>query len=104
VTPHAATAIPVAATQGSDLATAAHTLGQIAVVALIVTIVAAGYLFTCLVWPFGTCRRCQGYGLRKAPLGSALRHCGRCHGTGYRVRIGRHVINHLRATRNAGTK
>ena len=102
----AATAIPPAATHGSDpaatLAATVHTAGQVATVLLIVTVAVAFYLFTCLVWPFGKCRRCKGVGKFKSPFGRAYRHCGRCQGSGLRVRLGRHVINHMRAVRGAG--
>lgn len=98
-----ATTLLTAATHGSGLAATVHTLAQAATVALIVTVSIAFYLLTCLVWPFGKCRRCKGAGKFKSPLGNAYRRCGRCDGSGLRVRIGRHVINHIRATRGAGT-
>lgn len=90
-------------TLSTDLATTIHTAGQVAAVLLIVTAVVAFYLFTCLVWPFGKCRRCKGEGKSKSPFGKAFRHCPRCDGSGLRVRLGRHVINHIRATHGAGT-
>ena len=93
----AATATPLAATHGDQAM-------SIAWLALIVIVLTALYLFTCWIWPFGNCRRCKGLGKRKAPLGRAFRHCPRCEGTGYRVRIGRHVLNRLRDTRRAGSK
>jgi hypothetical protein len=106
---YAATAIPSPATHGSDqtatvatLTATAHTAGQIAAVLLIVTVVVWFYLLTCLVWPFGKCRRCKGVGKFKSPFGNAFRHCGKCDGSGLRVRLGRHVINHIRAVRGAG--
>ncbi|TDU89177.1 hypothetical protein EV138_2737 [Kribbella voronezhensis] len=98
-----ATTLLTAATHGSGLTATVHTLAQAATVALIVTVSIAFYLLTCLVWPFGKCRRCKGAGKFKSPLGNAYRHCGKCDGSGLRVRIGRHVINHIRATRGAGT-
>ena len=100
---HAATPILSAATHGSDVAATVHTIAQAATVALIVTGVAVFYLLTCAVWPFGKCRKCKGEGKFKSPIGKAYRHCGRCKGSGLRVRLGRHVINHIRATRGAGT-
>ena len=100
----AATTLLTAATHGSGLAATVHTLAQAATVALLVTVSIAFYLLTCVVWPFGKCRRCKGAGKFKSPFGNAYRHCGRCQGSGLRVRIGRHVINHIRATRGAGTK
>jgi len=106
---HAATAIPIPATHRSDqidtvatLTATAHTAGQVATVLLIVTIAVAFYLLTCLIWPFGKCRRCKGVGKFKSPFGNAFRHCGKCDGSGLRVRLGRHVINHMRAVRGAG--
>ena len=99
----AATPYLTAATHGSDLTATAQTAGQVATVALIVTVSIAFYLLTCLIWPFGKCCRCKGAGKFKSPLGKAYRHCGKCQGSGLRVRIGRHVINHIRATRGAGT-
>jgi hypothetical protein len=100
----AATTFLAAATHGSDLAATVHTLAQAATVALIVIIAVAFYLLTCAIWPFGKCRRCNGLGKLKSPLGSAFRHCGRCKGSGLRIRLGRHAINHIRATHNAGDK
>ncbi|ADB32404.1 hypothetical protein Kfla_3344 [Kribbella flavida DSM 17836] len=104
---HPATAIPTAATHGSDtaaaLTAAVQTAGQVAAVALIVTIALALYLLSCLIWPFGKCHRCKGAGKFKSPFGNAYRHCGRCDGSGLRVRIGRHIVNRIRATRGAGT-
>jgi hypothetical protein len=99
----AATTFLTAATHGSDLAATLHTLAQAATVALIVTVSVTFYLLTCLIWPFGKCRRCKGEGKFKSPLGKAYRHCGKCQGSGLRVRLGRHVINHIRATRGAGS-
>jgi DnaJ-class molecular chaperone len=105
-----ATSTLTTATHGSgmgsasiDLAATVHTATQAATVALIVTAVISFYLLTCLVWPFGKCRRCKGAGKFKSPFGRAYRHCGTCEGSGLRVRVGRHVINHIRATRGAGT-
>jgi hypothetical protein len=106
----AATAIPTAATHGSylgsasiDLTAAVHTVAQAATVALIVTIAAVFYLLTCAVWPFGKCRRCKGVGKFKSPFGNAFRHCGRCDGSGLRVRFGRKVISYYRRTQSAGS-
>ena len=98
----AATSTFAAATHGSDLAATAHTAGQAATVALIVTIAVALYLLGCLIWPFGKCRRCKGVGKFKSPFGRAYRHCGKCDGSGLRIRLGRHVINHIRAVHGAG--
>ena len=100
----AATPFLAAATHGGDLAATVHTLAQAATVALIVIIAVACYLLTCAIWPFGKCRRCKGLGKFKSPFGNAYRQCGKCQGSGLRIRLGRHVINHLRATHKAGDK
>ncbi|WP_112248799.1 hypothetical protein [Kribbella monticola] len=94
-----ATSTLTAATHGSALAATAHGIAQAATVALIVTVSIAFYLFTCLVWPFGKCCRCKGAGKFKSPFGNAYRHCGKCEGSGLRVRVGRKVINYYRRTR-----
>jgi hypothetical protein len=106
----AATTTLGAATHGNylgsaslDLTATAHSVAQAATVALIVTGVVAFYLLTCAVWPFGKCRRCKGVGKFKSPFGNAFRHCGRCDGSGLRVRFGRKVIGYYRRTRSAGT-
>jgi hypothetical protein len=100
----AASPFLAAATHGSDLAATVHTLAQAATVALIVIIAVAFYLLTCAIWPFGKCRRCKGLGKFKSPFGNAYRQCDKCQGSGLRIRLGRHVINHLRATHKAGDK
>ncbi|TDD15778.1 hypothetical protein E1218_30990 [Kribbella turkmenica] len=106
---HAATSTLTAATHSSylgsaplDLAATAQTAGQVATVTLIVTIAVGIYLLGCLIWPFGKCRRCKGAGKFKSPFGRAYRYCGKCDGSGLRVRLGRHVVNHIRAVRGAG--
>lgn len=85
-------------------ATPSYNLPGVATVALVLVVVAAGYLLICWAWPFGRCRRCKGLGKRKAPLMRAYRHCPRCDGTGYRLRAGRHVVNYLRRAHRAGTR
>lgn len=98
----AATPYLTGATHSSELAAATHSAGQIATVVLIVTICIAFYLLTCAIWPFGKCRRCKGAGKFKSPFGNAFRHCGRCDGSGLRVRFGRKVISYCRRTRSLG--
>jgi hypothetical protein len=57
------------------------------------------YLMLCWIRPFRHCRKCDGRGRLATPLGRLTRQCRRCRGTGLRLRIGRHVINHFRRTR-----
>jgi hypothetical protein len=61
---------------------------------LFLLIVTVGYLLTCAIWPFGTCRRCHGDGTLRGPLGGR-RYCRRCQHTGLRIRVGRHLWNVL---------
>lgn len=61
---------------------------------------ALGYLTACAVWPFGNCSRCHGTAKHRTPFTRTLRACRACRGTGRRVRIGRRVYEHLRATQH----
>jgi hypothetical protein len=97
----AATATPTTPPQP---ATHSHEPPGLAWLALTVTLITAGYLATCWIWPFGTCRRCHGTAKSRAPVGRAFRYCPRCDGSGCRIRAGRHLLNRLRDTRRAGTK
>ncbi|MFI9528012.1 hypothetical protein [Micromonospora rosaria] len=58
-------------------------------------LVTLGYLTACVVAPFGRCRTCHATGRARSRLARARRDCRRCAGTGLRLRVGRHVINHL---------
>lgn len=71
---------------------------------LTLTVITVGYLLTCVAWPFGACRRCHGTGRRRSPLIRAYRICRRCDGTGLRLRIGRHLWNHLSRRYRNGTR
>ena len=55
------------------------------------------YFMLCWIKPFRACRKCDGRGRLATPLGRLTRQCRRCRGTGLRLRIGRHAINHYRA-------
>ncbi|MBV1851901.1 hypothetical protein [Catellatospora tritici] len=70
----------------------------------LLTVVTLGYLLTCVLWPFGPCRTCDGTGKRRAPFGRAFRDCTRCKGTGRRLRTGRKLHNHLTRMRRNGTR
>ncbi|MFF0218274.1 hypothetical protein [Streptomyces vinaceus] len=65
-----------------------------------------GYVSLCAGSPFGTCRKCRGFGFamktdRKGRLKRG-KHCRRCDGHGKRIRLGRHLYNlWLRAYRDA---
>jgi DnaJ-class molecular chaperone len=65
------------------------------------TMVTLGYAFACWVWPFKSCKRCDGSGKRRSPSGRAFRLCRRCEGTGRRLRAGRWIYNQLSNRRRA---
>lgn len=73
-----------------------------------------GYAVACWLKPFTACHRCDGTGTRAPGLMDRLRRrhpqpralrgrpdCGRCRGTGLRLRIGRRIFNHFRRLRRA---
>ncbi|MEV6682873.1 hypothetical protein AB0N09_39340 [Streptomyces erythrochromogenes] len=60
-------------------------------------VVTLGYFSLCAGSPFGTCRKCKGFGYamktdRKGRLKRG-KHCRRCDGHGKRIRVGRHLYN-----------
>lgn len=71
-------------------------------------IVTLCYASLCAASPFGPCRRCRGMGheLKKDRRGRLKRgkDCRRCHATGRRIRIGRHLYNLWAATYRDGTR
>lgn len=72
------------------------TLATLASALLLPTLaITLGYLGSCVIWPFRTCRHCQGYGQRRGWLGG-IRFCPTCDGTGLRLRFGRRLINNIR--------
>lgn len=83
--------LSLAATSAPGAATHSHILdGLITVAVLALVTLVAGYAVRCWLSPFTTCHH--------ADRRRAWR-CRRCEGTGHRVRAGRRLINHLRATR-----
>lgn len=60
------------------------------------TIITVRYLALCWVEPFRACRTCHGRGRLPTGFGRSTRTCRRCRGTGLRLRLGRHAINHYR--------
>jgi hypothetical protein len=80
----------LAATSTPDVATHGHSLtGLLTVAVVALVIVTAGYLIRCWLDPFTSCH----HDARRAW------RCRRCEGTGRRLRAGRRLLNHLRATR-----
>lgn len=80
-----------AATTTPDVATHSHSLaGLVTVAVLALVLLTTGFLIRCWLFPFTSCHH------------SDTRHawrCRRCQGTGLRLRAGRRLLNHLRATR-----
>ncbi|SCL18138.1 hypothetical protein GA0070616_1441 [Micromonospora nigra] len=76
-------------------------------IALLASLAAFGYtvwyLILCVVAPWGRCRRCRGRRNHRTAIGTR-RDCRRCDGTGRRVRIGRRLIEYVRAEYRAGQK
>ncbi|MEU4355875.1 hypothetical protein [Streptomyces virginiae] len=67
-----------------------------------------GYIGLCAASPFGTCRKCRGFGFalttdRKGRLKRG-KHCRRCDGHGKRIRLGRWLYNRAARTYRAGTR
>ncbi|SDD94073.1 hypothetical protein [Glycomyces harbinensis] len=56
------------------------------------------YAFRCWAFPFARCWWCKADGR------NAAGYCNACHGTGRRVRLGRHVYDLIRAEYRRGTK
>lgn len=92
---------PLAATATSSDTTPVQ---DAAVLVLILVVVTVGYLGWCYVSPFARCGRCDGNGKLRTRNGRAWRPCPRCDGDGARLRIGRHLVNHLRAARRDADK
>jgi DnaJ-class molecular chaperone len=66
--------------------------------AVIAGIVAAiGYAIACRLWPYASCRRCNG-GRKDSPSKRYWRLCKKCKGTGTRLRTGRRIWNWLAGT------
>lgn len=65
------------------------------------------YAALCAANPFGTCRRCEGWGhkIRRTHDGRLKRGrtCRRCRGYGRRLRVGRRLYNIAARLRNDGT-
>lgn len=76
-----------------DMTTTAHLLA-------LALLAAVAYAITCLIWPYGNCRRCHGTGKLRSPFGGdAYRRCPRCKATGARLRIGRRAFARWRELR-----
>ncbi|MGX1975473.1 hypothetical protein [Streptomyces kronopolitis] len=67
------------------------------------------YAAVCAASPFGSCRKCKGWG-SKVKVGHFSgrlkrgRSCRRCDGYGYRLRIGRRAYSAFSRLRREGTR
>ncbi|GAA3765916.1 hypothetical protein [Micromonospora maritima] len=59
------------------------------------------YLAVCAASPWARCRRCHGRRYHRMAIGTR-RDCRRCDGTGIRVRIGRRLLDYIRAEYRGG--
>jgi len=82
-----------------DLLIAAASGGSPGAVALVVVVLAAGYVLAVAVWPLTRHGRCNGTGKLRSPGGRAWRRCPGCGGTGTKIRLGRRVFEGLRSKR-----
>ncbi|WP_329456778.1 hypothetical protein [Streptomyces sp. NBC_01497] len=71
-------------------------------------LIALCYVAQCSTRPYGTCRRCQGWGckIRQTRTGRLTRgrQCRRCSGYGRRLRVGRRLYNSLSHLQHEGTR
>ena len=79
-------------------------LGQLAIGVLMLATLCGSYALLCAGWPYARCRRCNGAGHTRAPIGRGLRLCRRCDATGRRLRLGRRAWNRYQRLRHDGTR
>jgi hypothetical protein len=66
---------------------------------LLLTILTAGYLASCLFWPNRLCPRCAGTGRLVNASRTAARICAYCDGVGMYPRLGRRLLTAARRHR-----
>ncbi|MDX2727690.1 hypothetical protein [Streptomyces sp. PA03-2a] len=70
--------------------------------------VTLSYASLCAASPFGSCRKCHGWGfaIKTDRKGRAKRgkDCRRCKATGKRIRVGRHLYNVAARLHRDGTR
>ena len=76
------------------------TAGSILLLIAFVTVLVAGYLIGCRIWPYANCPRCSGSSKSGSPSRKAFRDCPRCKGTGRRTRFGRRLLDRNAARKN----
>lgn len=81
------------------------TLIALAIACLV--IVTLGYVSVCAGSPFGTCRKCHGFGFATTDRKGRPKRgktCRRCKGRGKRVRVGRWLYNRAARIYREGTR
>ncbi|WP_019630212.1 hypothetical protein [Actinomadura atramentaria] len=63
---------------------------------LLITVTAVGYIVHCVIWPYRSCRKCDGAGRFRSPSGRAWRYCNHCAGRGAQLRTGRRLWTYLK--------
>ena len=56
----------------------------------------AGYIVSLICWPFRACTLCKGTKTHDSPSGKFFRHCLKCGGSGYQLRLAIRIFNRLR--------
>ena len=59
-----------------------------AVVLIIAAVIGVSYYVSLRIWPYANCRRCEGGGTNAGSNRKRWGRCGRCGGTGRRLRFG----------------
>lgn len=52
-----------------------------------------GYYVSLRIWPLTSCRRCAGTGKNAGSNRKRFGRCGKCKGTGRKLRLGTRVLN-----------
>jgi len=81
---------------------AAHSHLDVPRTALLIAAIAAVWVLTLLVHPFGKCWRCRGKRVRIIRGGRKAKRCWACKGTGRRQRTGSRTVHRIRRTAVAG--
>jgi hypothetical protein len=73
------------------LAASSHHSSGTGSLMLLALLAAVFYVIHNLIWPFRSCRNCQGLGRFRSPSGGSWRYCRTCGGRGAQVRTGRRI-------------
>lgn len=82
----------------SLLTAASDTTTSPAALLALAALAGIAYVIHCVIWPFGSCRNCDGTGRFRSPSGRSWRYCNHCGGNGARLRTGRRIWIYLKHT------